>query len=416
MSYIEDMSEELLYGRVRAVDEDHGELHLQFLTGNVRVIEVSDTSEFTVGCVVLVSSDDTSIELAPEGFQDDESWIGVVHRTDDRRTIVSAKGELRIIPKSSDDVYEYQRGNQVRGEGDKILELLSEDPISLVDAPRESDTTASQFKVDKDSIEETFEDFGGYGDILEQIRKLIHVPIKNSDALSAMGVKPSKGVLFVGQPGTGKTMLARVIAKTTESDFYQVRGPEIVDMYYGESEKKLRNLFKEAAADDKHSIIFFDEIDSIATSRDSLTHDFSRSLVAMLLTLMDGFEQDNVVVIAATNRPGVLDPALLRPGRFDRIIEFELPNEHDREEIVKKAARKHGGVGELPSKAIARGTEGWTPAEIREVCDTAAELAVQEGREEVLAEDYAIGHETVAAQRQRIAAEQAEVRSEDQSA
>ena len=152
---------------------------------------------------------------------------------------------------------------------------------------------------------------------MSRARELIEVPLRNHEALSAIGARPIKGVLFTGEPGTGKTMLARIIAAQSGAAFYEISGPEIFSKWYGQSEELLRKLFQAAAKHDK-AIIFFDEIDSVAAQRGDESHEASKRVVAQLLTLMDGFTPDtNVVVIAATNRPQDLDVALRRPGRFD---------------------------------------------------------------------------------------------------
>ena len=185
-----------------------------------------------------------------------------------------------------------------------------------------------------------FDDFGGLTESHSQrAHELIEVPLQNREALSEIGARPIKGVLFTGKPGTGKTMLAQIIAHRSEAKFYRISGPEIFSKWVGQSEELLRKLFDKAAGSDK-AIIFFDEIDSVAAQRVDASHESSTRVVAQLLTLMDGFSSKaNVVVIAATNRPQDLDVALLRPGRFDWEIHFPYPDQSDRVDILTSRLR-----------------------------------------------------------------------------
>jgi transitional endoplasmic reticulum ATPase len=360
-------------------------------------VDVEDSSEFTEGCVVLVREKDDYAEIAPDELWPEESSVGVIHQVKEEKTVVSIGGQLRIIPNRNGT--EYQVGNTVEVKEDYgIVEVLSERPLSSLDAPRADETSSSRFRSKGGS--ETYEDFGGFERIVAQVKEL-EGSLSDNESLSAIGGRPVKGALFVGPPGTGKTMLARIMANQTESAFFEVKGPEVISKWVGESERTLRNLFDDAAqAKEGSAIIFFDEIDSIAGRRDVLTNDVSRSVVAQLLTHMDGFEPaDNVLVIAATNRPEAMDPALRRPGRFDLEIPFGLPDEQEREEILRAAARKQDGSDSLPHGVIANKTDSWTPAELAGVWHAAARIAFREGSEEVDEEDYLIGYEQVADQR-----------------
>ena len=186
----------------------------------------------------------------------------------------------------------------------------------------------------------TFDDFGGFSSVVRRAHELIKLPLERHAELAKIGARAIKGVLFTGPPGTGKTMLARIIAAQADAAFYEISGPEIFSKWYGQSEELLRRIF-DAAAKEKRAIIFFDEIDSVAAQRADDAHEASRRVVAQLLTLMDGFDSTrNIVVIAATNRPQDLDIALRRPGRFDWEIEFPLPGKDDRLDILIKIARK----------------------------------------------------------------------------
>ncbi len=181
----------------------------------------------------------------------------------------------------------------------------------------------------------TYEDIGGLKSELRRVREMIELPICHPELFETLGVEPPKGVLLYGPPGTGKTLIAKAVASESGANFYPIAGPEIISKYYGESEQKLREIFEEAE-DNAPSIIFIDELDSIAPRREDVSGEVERRVVAQLLTMLDGIsERGQVIVIGATNRPDSIDPALRRPGRFDREIEVGVPGETDRLEILK---------------------------------------------------------------------------------
>jgi transitional endoplasmic reticulum ATPase len=180
----------------------------------------------------------------------------------------------------------------------------------------------------------TYEDIGGLGDAVGRVREMIELPLRHPELFKRLGVEAPKGVLLHGPPGTGKTLLAKAVANETNASFYTIGGPEIMSKYYGESEEKLRNVFDQAEKN-APSIIFIDEIDSIAPKREEVTGEVERRIVAQLLSLMDGMSaRGKVVVIGATNRVNAIDPALRRPGRFDREIEIGVPDRNGRLEIL----------------------------------------------------------------------------------
>jgi transitional endoplasmic reticulum ATPase len=193
----------------------------------------------------------------------------------------------------------------------------------------------------------SYEDIGGLKSQLAKIRELVELPLKHPEIFTRLGIDAPKGILLYGPPGTGKTLLARAIANESEASFYSINAPEIVNKYYGESEKKLRELF-EKAEKDTASIIFLDEIDAIAAKRDEVQGETEKRIVAQLLGLMDGLKRNKkVMLIAATNRPDAIDEALRRPGRFDRELEIGIPKQDDRFEILKIHTR--GMPIELPA-------------------------------------------------------------------
>jgi transitional endoplasmic reticulum ATPase len=210
----------------------------------------------------------------------------------------------------------------------------------------------------------TYEDIGGLGPEIKKIREMIELPMKHPELFERLGVEAPKGVLLHGPPGTGKTLLAKALASETNSHFQTLSGPEIMSKYYGESEQKLREIFKEAE-EEAPSIIFIDEIDSIAPKREEVTGEVERRIVAQLLAVMDGLEsRGKVVVIGATNRPDALDQALRRPGRFDREIEIGVPNRESRLEILQIHARGMPLAEDVDLEKLADITHGFVGADI----------------------------------------------------
>lgn len=274
--------------------------------------------------------------------------------------------------------------------------------MRYIDLPTVDDVTVEQFR-STPSAKLTFDDFGGFAKIVERAKELIELPLERHEALANIGARPIKGVLFTGPPGTGKTMLARIIANKAGAQFYEVSGPEIMSKWYGQSEELVRKIFDDAARQ-RRAIIVFDEIDSLASQRSDASHEASRRIVGQLLASMDGFTSDmNVVVIATTNRPQDIDLALRRPGRFDWEINFPLPSRQDREAILIASARRHTVGENLPHALIAEKTESWSPAELTAIWSEAALLAVADHRKRLFAEDYLGGFERVSAQRRVIA-------------
>ncbi len=191
-------------------------------------------------------------------------------------------------------------------------------------------------EVTEESVPEvTYEDIGGLTEEVKKIREMVEVPLKHPEVFERLGVEPPKGVLLHGPPGTGKTLLAKAVATETEANFILLNGPEVMSKFYGESEKRIRDIFEEAEKN-APSIVFIDEIDSIAPQREDVGGEVERRVVSQLLTMMDGLQsRGKVVVIAATNRPNAIDPALRRPGRFDREVELRVPDKNGRLQILK---------------------------------------------------------------------------------
>jgi transitional endoplasmic reticulum ATPase len=223
----------------------------------------------------------------------------------------------------------------------------------------------------------TYDDVGGMADTIDQLREMVELPLRYPELFQRLGVDPPRGVLLHGPPGTGKTRLARAVANESDAEFFLINGPEIMGSAYGESEKKLREIFEEAAKA-APSILFIDEIDSIAPKRGQVTGETEKRLVAQLLTLMDGLEpRTNLVVIAATNRPEAIDEALRRPGRFDREIVVGVPDERGRREIMGIHTRGMPLAENVDLAELARTTYGFVGADLAALAREAAIEAVR---------------------------------------
>lgn len=218
----------------------------------------------------------------------------------------------------------------------------------------------------------TYDDVGGLGDSTEQVREMIELPLKHPELFQRLGIDPPKGVLLHGPPGTGKTLLARAVANEADAAFFHIGGPEVMGRHYGESEERLREIF-EKAQQQAPSIIFIDELDSIAPKREQVTGEVERRVVAQLLTLMDGLEpRQNVVVIAATNRVDAIDEALRRPGRFDREIVIGVPDQEGRREILAIHTRGMPLAEGVDLDELSRVTYGFVGADIAALAREAA--------------------------------------------
>ncbi|CAD25551.1 26S PROTEASOME REGULATORY SUBUNIT 10 [Encephalitozoon cuniculi GB-M1] len=237
----------------------------------------------------------------------------------------------------------------------------------------------------------SFESVGGLKDQIRELREVIELPLKNPDIFKRIGVHAPKGVLLYGPPGTGKTLLARIVAATMDVNFLKVVSSALIEKYIGESSRMIREMFAYARRK-APCIIFMDEIDAIGgkRSRESSSSDreVQRTLME-LLNQLDGFKElDSVKVIMATNRPDILDPALLRPGRLDRKIEIPLPNEQGRKEILKIHSRLMNSIEEIDYDSLVKLTSGFNGADLRNVCTEAGMIALKDERDYVKHEDF----------------------------
>ncbi len=240
-----------------------------------------------------------------------------------------------------------------------------------------------------------YEDIGGLTDEIRKVREMIELPMRHPEIFEKLGVEAPKGVLLYGVPGTGKTLLAKAVANESNAHFISISGPEIMSKFYGESEARLREIFKEAR-ERSPSIIFIDEIDSIAPKREEVTGEVERRVVSQMLALMDGLEgRGKVIVIAATNRPNALDPALRRPGRFDREIEIRIPDKKGRLEILMIHTRNMPLTEDVSLEKIASISHGYVGADLEYLCKEAAMKCLRRLLPEINLADEKIPPETL---------------------
>ena len=223
----------------------------------------------------------------------------------------------------------------------------------------------------------TYEDIGGLHEEIQRVREMVELPLRHPELFQRLGIEPPKGVLLHGPPGCGKTLLARAVANESEANFFSINGPEIMSKFYGESEARLREMFQQAQKNSP-SIIFIDELDAIAPKREEVTGEVERRVVAQLLALMDGLSgRGNLIVIGATNRPAALDPALRRPGRFDREIEIGVPDKKGRHEILQIHTRGMPLSDDVVLKKLSKMTHGYTGADLAALCRETAMKALR---------------------------------------
>jgi transitional endoplasmic reticulum ATPase len=223
----------------------------------------------------------------------------------------------------------------------------------------------------------TYEEVGGLRQEVKAMRDIVELPLRHPELFTRLGIEPHSGILLYGPPGCGKTLLAKVLASESEANMFLINGPEIMNKYYGETEAKIREIFKEAK-DNSPSIIFIDEIDAIAPKREEAYGDVEKRVVAQLLALMDGLtDRGNVIVLGATNRPEGVDPALRRPGRFDREFEISVPNEDGRLEILLIHTRGMPVSDDVVLKDLASELHGYTGADIKSLCREAAMKSIR---------------------------------------
>lgn len=268
-------------------------------------------------------------------------------------------------------------------------------PKHIVKIDRATNLTISTDALGDRKARVTYEEVGGLGHEIKAMREIVELPLKHPELFVRLGVEPHSGILLYGPPGCGKTLIAKVLASESEAHMFSINGPEIMNKYYGETEAKLRDIFKEAK-DNSPSIIFIDEIDAIAPKREEAYGDVEKRVVAQLLALMDGLnDRGNVIVLGATNRPESIDPALRRPGRFDREFEISVPNEEGRLEILFIHTRGMPVADDVDLKELASELHGYTGADIKSLCREAALKSIRRYLPEIDLETEKISSEVL---------------------
>tara|TARA_B100000586_G_scaffold68694_1_gene47922 strand:- start:1024 stop:3249 length:2226 start_codon:yes stop_codon:yes gene_type:complete len=277
--------------------------------------------------------------------------------------------------------------------------IVQTNPKGIVQVLPDSEIIIKEDAVDQEEQDLvhtiSYEDIGGIGDQLQKVREMIELPLKHPILFRRLGIDPPRGVLLHGPPGTGKTLIAKAVASETKAHFTSINGPEIISKYYGESEKQLREIFDEAAAN-APAIIFIDELDSIAPKREDVTGEVERRVVAQLLTLLDGMGgRDNVVVIGATNRRDAIDQALRRPGRFDRELEIGVPDKIGRGEILEIHTRDMPISDDYDSDWLLENTYGFVGADISALVRESAMKALRRYLPEIDLDEEQISPEVI---------------------
>ena len=282
------------------------------------------------------------------------------------------KNRLKGMPLSQDDEISVMiLGNSM----DFKIKKVS--PKGIVKIERQTQLTIlSETSGDKKSGI-TYEQVGGLRSEIKVMREIVELPLRHPELFSRLGIEPHSGILLYGPPGCGKTLLAKVLSSESDANMFSINGPEIMNKYYGETEARLRDIFKEAK-ERSPSIIFIDEIDAIAPKREEAYGDVEKRVVAQLLALMDGLtDRGNVIVLGATNRPDSVDPALRRPGRFDREIEISVPNADGRLEVLQIHTRGMPIADDVELKILASELHGYTGADMKSLCREAAMKSIR---------------------------------------
>ncbi len=315
---------------------------------------------------------------------DDKVAVKKVNASDAKKVTFAPTQPLKIM--GGEDYLNQLLEGRVLTKGDAVeinvmgrkidLVVMSYSPsAAAVIMQRNTEVKISEKPVKEGSLKVpkvSYEDIGGLEDVVKKVREMIELPLRHPELFDRLGVEAPKGVLLHGPPGTGKTLLAKAVASETNANFYSIGGPEIMSKFYGESEERLREIFKEAE-ENAPAIIFIDEIDSIAPKRDEVSGETERRIVAQLLATMDGLEsRGKVVVIGATNRPHALDPALRRPGRFDREIEIGIPDRKGRLEILSIHTRGMPLADDVKLEEFAELTHGYAGADLAALSKEAA--------------------------------------------
>jgi transitional endoplasmic reticulum ATPase len=370
---------------------------MQLTTGDVIEITSASGKKKTFTLLWSGQPEDYGLRIIRiDGYTRNNLRIGIddhvkIRRAQDiknaEQVVVSPTEELNIVG-IEEYLTEILEGRVV-SRGDVIpLNIMGRKTGLVVNSVMPSGTASAAYSISKDtefilsSLSKagpkggiprvSYEDIGGLRNEVQKVREMIELPLRHPEIFERIGIEAPKGVLLHGPPGTGKTLLAQAVANETNANYYSIAGPEIMSKFYGESEERLRDTFKQAQ-DNAPSIIFIDELDSIAPKRDEVSGDVEKRIVSQMLTLMDGLEaRGKVVVIGATNRVNSIDPALRRPGRFDREIEIGIPDEEGRLDILHIHTRGMPLTEDVKLEYFAKITHGFVGADLESLCKEAA--------------------------------------------
>lgn len=290
----------------------------------------------------------------------------------DNQFCVFVRNKLTGYPiKEGDEISVGVLGNSI----DFVIKKIIPRTISRIERSTKVNVVAPTTVDERPRV--TYDEIGGLKEQINRLREIVELPLRHPEVFAKLGIEPHSGILMYGSPGCGKTLIAKALASESAANFYIINGPEIVNKYYGETEARLRDIFKEAK-ETAPSIIFIDEIDAIAPKREEAFGDVEKRVVAQLLSLMDGMsDRGNVIVLGATNRPESIDPALRRPGRFDREIEIGVPNAQGRFEILGIHTRGMPLAQDIDLQELALELNGYTGADIKALCREAAMKALR---------------------------------------
>ncbi len=346
---------------------------------SVSKAEVKEAKKVTIAPAqkgIMVQADPESLRRGLLGravLKGDLVVLGGVQR---RRDLISEEfGDLNDIFGNLGDIFEGMNVGHFGGITQIKFVVINSTPNQPVIITENTDLVLNSkaVEISEEKFPEiNYEDIGGLSEEIKKIREMVEIPLKRPEIFERLGIEPPKGVLLHGPPGTGKTLLAKAVANETEANFILLNGPEIMSKFYGESEKKIRDIFEEAEKT-APAIIFIDEIDAIAPKREEVSGEVERRVVSQILTMMDGLKtRGKVIVIGATNRLNAIDPALRRPGRFDREIEISIPSKEGRLSILKIHTRGMPLMKDVKLEELASVTHGFVGADLQALTKEAA--------------------------------------------
>jgi transitional endoplasmic reticulum ATPase len=365
-------------------------LWVRYVNGGFGPLHRDGGPTVLLGSVILVSG--STFVLAPSQLLTPKTGIGVVRRIEEARSLVETEHSIIWLP--HEGAVDWKEWSTVELSETGIVKQLDESPLRYRDDPPASKIIHSRFRIDPRNVTETFDGIEGLDGQIAELRQIIEL-MHNAEALKEKGMRPIRGLLLAGESGTGKTMLARALACEAGAAYFHVRGPEIASKWVNESEEMLRALMDEADSLDR-AVVFFDEIDSLGGARSSDAHEMSNKLITQFLALLDGFDDKpgRALIIGATNRPEVLDPAMLRSGRFDRRINFDLPTLDAREAILR-ATTPVDLPDDIDLHRLAVMTETWCSADLRALWTQAFQFAHSERRKKILLSDCEVAIERI---------------------